>query len=126
MVKGLKMEIPENVHFIGRVEHKNMRASLARSSFYLQLSMSEGFPNAICEAMLCECVPIGSAVNAIPEIISDTGFILEKRNVEELATLLEKAFESDTDTLGLKARERISAFFPRNRREEDLLAALED
>jgi glycosyltransferase involved in cell wall biosynthesis len=59
--------------------------------FYMQLSMAEGFPNALCEAMLCGCIPIVSNVFSMPEIIENTGFILKERNIELLKELVSES-----------------------------------
>jgi glycosyltransferase involved in cell wall biosynthesis len=91
----------------------------------MQLSISEGFPNAICEAMLSGCVPIGSDVAAIPEIIGDTGFILKKRNADMLRELVQKAIGClELDALSVSARERIASRYPLRKRGELLLEAL--
>src|SRR5205085_2238711 len=79
--------VPANVKLLGYVENTKLPLLFSEYTYYLQLSVSEGFPNALCEAMLCECVPIGSAVGAIPDIIADTGFILQKKDVAQLQTL---------------------------------------
>ena len=65
---------------IPKITQRELINYFSMSRFYLQLSFSEGFGNALCEAMLCECVPIGSNVGAIPFIINDTGFILKKKD----------------------------------------------
>lgn len=116
--------LPENIQFTGPVSHDEIRAYFAESSFYMQLSMSEGFPNAICEAMLCECVPIGSAVNAIPEIIGDAGQLVEHRNAAQVVSALKAAVSSYNGESGTKARQRIMGRYPRNKRAKELLAAL--
>ena len=66
----------KNVHFLGKLSPKELKQYYNKSRFHFQLSIFEGFGMALCEAMLCECVPIGSSVNIIPDIIGDTGFIL--------------------------------------------------
>jgi glycosyltransferase involved in cell wall biosynthesis len=76
------------------------------------LSVWEGFPSAPCEAMLCECVPIASPVAALPEIIGDTGYILERKDPDQLEALIAQALTSDLDLLGRKARQRIMERFP--------------
>ncbi len=43
------------------------------ASFYAQLSRSEGLPNALCEAMLCGCIPLGTNVGDIQVTIGKTG-----------------------------------------------------
>ncbi len=93
--------------------------------FYFQLSIAEGFPNAICEAMLCECIPIGSAVYGIPLIIGNTGFVLEKKDSELLKSLIVRAVASDKKSLAKAARERIKNEFPQQRREIELITLID-
>jgi glycosyltransferase involved in cell wall biosynthesis len=72
----------------------------------------EGFPNALAEAMLCGCIPIGSNVSGIPYMISDSGYILHHRNVDELESLCcTAAFSLNKVELSKKARKRISSEF---------------
>ena len=42
---------------------EKLRNYYSKSQFHFQLSMYEGFGLALCEAMLCRCIPIGSSVN---------------------------------------------------------------
>lgn len=90
--------------------------------FYLQLSTSEGFPNALGEAMACGCVPIGSAVGAIPEIIGETGIILERKELILLEKKLNLLLESKADTISPK--KRIGNHFSFQSRKQLLLRAL--
>ena len=68
--KDFPVIIPSNVDVIPPVPYEQLPEYYSRHQYYLQLSIAEGFPSAICEAMLCECIPIGSDVAAIPDIIS--------------------------------------------------------
>ncbi len=123
---GLKNK-NNNLFFIENLAPEELKKYYNKSRFYLQLSIFEGFGMALCEAMLCECVPIGSAVNIIPEIIGDTGFILEKREDELLEQLLTKAASTENlDELGKKARERIIEKFSLKKREVELLSLIEN
>ena len=110
-----------NVHFLGRLTREELREEYRKSTFHLQLSMFEGFGLALCEAMLCECIPIGSSVNIIPDIIGNTGFVLDKKDVNQLIEIVEKAtFVENKSILGNKARERILAKYKYEIREENL------
>jgi glycosyltransferase involved in cell wall biosynthesis len=80
-----------NVKVLPPVKNNELPRLFSSYGFYLQLSMAEGFPNALCEAMLCGCTPIVSNVFSMPEIVQETGFVLNNRNDEELRILLEKA-----------------------------------
>jgi glycosyltransferase involved in cell wall biosynthesis len=112
---------PANVKLLGIVKPEELRQLLSEHEFYLQLSISEGFPNALCEAMLCECIPIGSAVAAIPDIIGETGFILQRRDTELLRGLIRTALRSDKKKLSKSARQRIVDNFPLEKRSRSLL-----
>ena len=54
--------LPPNIRLKPLLSVNDVITEMQRAEFYLQLSMAEGSPNALCEAMLCECVPIGSDV----------------------------------------------------------------
>lgn len=104
--------VPPNVSLHGFVPYEKLPAFYARHRFYLQLSIWEGFPSAPCEAMLCECVPIASTVAALPEIVGDAGFLLERKDPDRLKELIDQALGADLDSLGKKARKRIREKFP--------------
>jgi glycosyltransferase involved in cell wall biosynthesis len=93
---------------------------LSENEFYLQLSISEGFPNSLCEAMLCECIPIGSNVGGIPQIIGNSGRIIGNRDI----TLIKHEIlhlsgmeEDGRELLGENARKRIIENFSIEKRE---------
>lgn len=119
--KDLNGDIPSNLTIVSQVENDKLPDHYGKAEFYLQLSMSEGFPNALCEAMLCECIPVVSNVGAMPEIVSDAGFVLPKRDVALLRSLIEKALISDKQALAAKARSRIVQHYPEEKRKNELL-----
>lgn len=116
--------IPSNVEVIAFLPQEQLLDYYSESKVYCQLSLNEGLPVSLCEAMLCECVPVGSAVNGIPKAIGDCGFILEQKDVEQAVSLIRKALESDHE-LGKKARNRMQQLFPKNLREEMLLQVIQ-
>lgn len=89
-----------------------------RATVFVQASITEGMPNTLNEAMLCECVPVGSRVNGIPDAIGDTGIIVNRRSVEELESAVRRALLLNT---GTAARNRVLSLFSLDRREEALL-----
>lgn len=89
---------------------------------FVQISITEGMPNTLAEAMLMECVPVGSNVNGIPDTIGDTGVIVYKRSVEELEKAILQALQMDT---GKKARNHILKNFSLKKREEKIIEIIE-
>jgi len=118
-------EHPKNVILKPKSNAEELKLIYSQAEFYLQLSMSEGFPNSLCEAMLCECVPIVSKVASMPFIVGDSGFILERKDLSLLKDLINTALNSDTELLGKKARKRIADNFTEEKRARDLIAAVE-
>lgn len=112
---------PKNIIFLPSMNQKEMVKVLNSKEFYLQLSIREGFPNALAEAMLCGCIPIGSSISAIPEIIGDTGFILQKRDINLLEETIQIALKSNKPELSIKARNRIIENYPLQKRKKELL-----
>lgn len=113
--------VPGNVHLFPQSNQDQLLRHYQENEYYLQLSLSEGFPNSLCEAMLCGCVPIGSDVGGITDIIGDTGFILYRKDKEKLKELIGKALDADIQALAVKARERIFTNFQEEKRTSALL-----
>ena len=121
--EGVFATLPENVKITDFVENQYLAEHIGSAEFYLQLSISEGFPNALCEAMLCRCIPIVSDVAAMPKIVGESGFLLKKRDVGLLEIVIKKALslaDSERDQLGEQARARIVQNFPIERRAKEL------
>ncbi len=93
--------------------HELMR----NSAVYAQPSISEGMPNALMEAMLMGCVPVGSNVAGIPTVIGDFGFLVHHRNDQELEQALDQALASSLDPSEI-SRSILDRFSPAIRREK--------
>jgi glycosyltransferase involved in cell wall biosynthesis len=120
---SLKKLAPENVDFTGFVSDDELLRYYQRAKVYCQLSAYEGLPNALCEAMLCECVPVGTKRNGIPTAIGETGYYVPYGEPVATAEAIAKALQAPKD-LGRKARERIMRIFPDERREMGLVQAI--
>ena len=123
--------VPRNVHINVRSKNvellppatsENLKMLFSNHCYYLQLSMAEGFPNALCEAMLCGCTPIGSSVFSIPEIIGENGYLLHHRDNNELKLLLQKALDGYSISRGENAAKSIQERFSIQRRKDELTA----
>lgn len=118
---------PANVNYLPFLPQNELMQLLNEHYFYCQLSISEGFPNALCEAMLCGCVPLVSAVCSMPDIVGNTGFVLERRDPELLAVLIAEMLAlNDPDALSLAARKRVTEHYRFDQRRDQLLRLLDE
>ncbi len=115
VLSKLRAMAPPNVTFVPPVKENEIIPYFRKAKVYCQLSLREGFPNALCEAMLCECVPIGTDIPGIRTAIGDAGFLVPYDDPLATQAAIEKALASG---LGKRARERIRRLFPLERREE--------
>ncbi len=93
-----------------------------RAKVFVQTSITEGMPNSLSEAMLLECIPVGSNVNGIPDAIGNTGVVITKRSPEDLERGIHKAMQMDTAT---QARERVIQNFSFEKREQQIYSSIE-
>jgi len=119
----LKSIASPNVVFPGSVPNEELPQWYSRAKVYCQLSRYEGLPNALCEAMLCECVPVGTRYCGIPHAIGNTGFYVPYGDVKATVDAIKKALNSNK---GKEARERIKKFFPLDKREKQLVHLIYD
>jgi glycosyltransferase involved in cell wall biosynthesis len=85
--------LPPNVRLLPPVDNRDLPEICNRHRFYLQLSLSEGFPNALCEAMACGCIPVVSEVASMPFILDGSGGIAKKRDVASIRDAVREAEE---------------------------------
>lgn len=111
-----------NILVLGKERPEALVQLYNTHEFYLQLSSSEGFPNALGEAMACGCIPIGSAVGAIPEILGDTGLLLKRKALGALQQLIQDLMDGKTKLTSPRAR--IESYFTYGHRQKLLLRAL--
>ncbi|TXE12431.1 glycosyltransferase family 4 protein [Algoriphagus aquimarinus] len=115
-----------NVHFLGFLSPEELLEWYQKSEFYFQLSSFEGFGCALCEAMLCGAIPIGSNSNHIPKIVGKSGFIIPQKSLKAAIPIVDKALSSvNKDLLSINSRLQVQANYSIALREQKLIAALE-
>lgn len=126
--KKKSLQVPHNLFLVPFCDIDKLVTILNSSLFYLQLSISEGFPNALCEAMLCGCIAIGSNVGAIPEIINDDNRILFERDITQLKSIVDcllSSSEYDLSKLSEESRLRVIQNYSVKKRQEKLFELLD-
>lgn len=120
-----KFDYSSNITFLGRMGQKDLVYALNTKQFYIQVSIAEGFPNALCESMLCGCIPIGSDVFSIPEIIDDTGIVLKSRDSFKLSSEIDVLLNKDLEKLRENVRKRIIGNYSLNLRKSEFVKTLD-
>ena len=78
-----------DLEFLDELTHDDAMQLIAKCDIFVLPSHTEGFPNAVLEAMALSKPVIASSVGAIPEMLSeDCGVLVEPKNVEELKNAL--------------------------------------
>ncbi|OIQ36293.1 MAG: hypothetical protein BM563_11080 [Bacteroidetes bacterium MedPE-SWsnd-G1] len=82
-----KLDLVEEVDFIGKVSHREVKELLNQHQVYLQYSISEGFCNAALEAQAMGLLCIVSDAEGLSENVLDgkSGWVVPKRVPEKLA-----------------------------------------
>ncbi len=107
--------VPKNIKTIPFLPNDQLPEILNKHQFYLQLSLTEGFPNAVIEAMACGCIPIVSSVGAMPMIVEDSGFVLRTKNIELLSSIIINALDTYSYEKLMKSRQKAEKFDIKNR-----------
>lgn len=114
-----KLNLNDRVKFCGRVD--NPFSYLGRSEFFVMASESEGFPNALIEAMACGCKVIASDCMTgpreilAPELVEEvkeayfnrTGVLFPVGDFEALGEIMRRVIEQD---LKMDAGKRVEDF----------------
>lgn len=109
--------LPNNIRLLGTLDRNGLKKQYSTHQFYFQGSQVEGLPNVLCEAMLCECIPIGNTVFGIPDAIGSTGHLFEgAKDLDSVLAFLNNLEHKTTSAMGQQARARIQKHVPISRR----------
>lgn len=122
--ESMQWAVPENVELLPVMTQELLRAEFQATGVYCQPSRSEGIPNALCEAMLCGCVPVGSTAGGIPTAIGETGYLVPAGDVEALVSAIGEALVTGPEK-GKAVREKILSGFSRTQRENAIREILD-
>jgi len=78
--------LPDNVRILAPMNSNEVLKELKKSDFFIFLSHSEGFPNAVLEAMAMGLPIVATNVGAIPEMVDDGkgGYIRPPKNIDKI------------------------------------------
>lgn len=131
IIVGDEMEIlkkrlvnSSNIKVLPKTNAEELRQIFSSAHAYAQLSWSEGFPNALCEAMLCGCVPIVSDVASMPFIIGDCGVVVKGRNDDEIINKIKTLPNVHSVEMRAKCRNKIASNFTEEKRGDTLINVL--
>lgn len=108
-VKSYFEPLPANLTLLPPQQFDHLTQYYENASFYAQLSRSEGLPNALCEAMLCGCIPVGTNVGDIQITIGNTGITIEDWKPEKLVEFIR--LHHNNKLLRNEARDRIKMLY---------------
>lgn len=110
---------PPSMTLLPAVPRADLLAHYRRAAAYCQPSRREGLPGALCEAMLCGCVPAVTDAGDCAAAVGDTGFTAPPGDPDALAGILRRAIDAPPGS-GAKARERIAALYSLDARRKAL------
>lgn len=109
-MKAHMANLPSNLSFVGRLSGDAYLAKLQSAKVCFQPSRQESFGCALAEAMLCGCVPVVSHRGALPEVLGDTGVLVDRMLPQEFERGLRNAL-SASDHERHRVRERIASHY---------------
>ncbi|MEE9552884.1 MAG: glycosyltransferase [candidate division Zixibacteria bacterium] len=123
-----ELRISDLVKFEGFIDHKKLQDYFSRIDIFAMPSISDGesFGVAAIEASSTGLPVVVSEVGGVPEVVVDgkTGFLVQRKNVSELAKALEKLINDPN--LRSKMGKAGRKFVENNYKWEDNLHAMQD
>jgi glycosyltransferase involved in cell wall biosynthesis len=102
--------LPTSVRFLGKLESPAVIQRMHASRVFAFPSHTEGFPNAVAEAMASGLAIVASDVGAIGSMLAGSaGILVPAQNVDSLVTGLRRVLESPAERTALATRAREKA-----------------
>ena len=125
LLEVLNEKVPSNVEIRASMPQEDLLKLYQRAKVYCQASRAEGLPNAVCEAMLCGCIPVCSDAGGTRTAVGGDGFLVPPGDGTLLAGAIMKAMALP-DSRGLEGRKSIAGRFTLERREEGLVRVVNE
>jgi len=93
----------------GRVPLDDVLEEFWDASVYCQLSIEERFGVSVAEAMSCGCVPVVAPVNALKEVVGDSGYIVEREDRAGIVAAIWSALSTE-DSVRKKISDEAARF----------------
>ena len=121
-----QLGIKENVNFVGKLPHTEVKKALEKTDIYLQYSIQEGFCNAVLEAQAMGLLCIVSDAEGLSENVLDkqTGWVVEKRKPELLAQKIKEVMllsSSEKESIRTNATRRVQHEFNLEKQQQEFL-----
>ncbi len=119
----LRARASANVRLTGWLQETELAQLFDSAAVYVQASKHEGFGVSVAEAMLARCVPVVTRAGALPEVVGDTGVLLDDSAPATVALGVTRALGLGT---GEAARNRVLQRFSVQQRRDGLFALLDE
>lgn len=108
-----QLELENNVRFIDPIPQKDIAALLNKCTLFALPSLSEGFPNALLEAMACAKPVVATCGIGLEEVVGDVGILVPPGKSCELATAIKTILTDPRlgKKLGVRGRERVMTYY---------------
>lgn len=106
-LRGIAADLGIGQHVIWEGEREDMNRVYNALDLLTLCSTSEGFPNAVGEAMACGIPCVVTDVGDCARLVGDTGKVVPKKNPTALALAWVEMLENDLHEMGKMARARI-------------------
>lgn len=106
-------ELTDSVFLMGKIPNDEVPNALNTFDVFCATSIlnSESFGVAVVEAMACEIPVVATKTDGFCEVMKDgeTGFLVEKKNIEEIVNALERILNDKKKAIqmGINGRERV-------------------
>lgn len=108
-----ELGMEENLHFTGFVPEEKMTDYYTQADAFILPSLYEPFGIVLVEAMACETPVIATRAGGIPEVMEDTGMLIDKKSPEEITEKTLEVIENPdkAEEIGKEGRERAKEKF---------------
>jgi len=85
--KNMKKNNIKNINYI---QHEDLPKLYSGAELFLSPSLYEGFGLPLVEAMACGCAVVTSNVSSMPEVVGNSGVLVDPKNSISISKAIEK------------------------------------